>query len=264
MIRSVAVVLVAGLGVVACGDGSDGVSRQGLAPPMDKSGAGAVNDGDLDSGGPTRAVAPDAEDEPGSTASVPESTTTDPGPARDAACVGLLRSILWSPDPAVLAEQQLTRRQQEDDLEALAQQGPPEIRDEAQDVLDNLPWLNYFDPSEDVPTDDMRQAAAEILAALDALIDWAASECTIDGLYWGCADVQGLVVAEQPADEGRLTALSPEGAITGDPEGAVEVSRSEDQVLFAWTETRGMVWRVEQVGTTGARGWTSEGDVACP
>lgn len=105
---------------------------------------------------------------------------------------------------------------------------------------------------------------ADVRAAGERMIAWAAGTCEVDGPVWSCIARSGFrpVGEAIAAEDGSLPppARAPEEVVAdGDHAGErVEVSRTDDRVLFAWLDEDGLAVRSEVVlRDPGEGAWTS-------
>lgn len=248
-VGSTLVAVLAALSLVACGGGG-GSEPDAAAPTTTK----PADPGD-DQIQPAGATDGDDDEEPAASA------TTD---EEQVACVAMAASLLvpLSDDPARTNE--VTLSDLLPDLDAIATRGPEEVRADALVVADRTAAVESWDwASGTRPSRDVEAAATDLLEAYDRLIDWAAATCALGEVYWGCAAPVGFLVPSRQVTEATPAAgLTPEDALTGDRARAEEVARSEDQVVFAWVDDRGLALRREVVVAV-AGGWAPNGDISC-
>lgn len=245
-VRTLLAGVVAAVGLVACGGG--GGSDQATPAPTTTA--------------PESDPSPPGDASPGDDGKEPAAPAL--GPAERVACVAMVGGILvpLSPDPERTNEVTLSGLLPH--LDALATRGPEELRVDALTVADRFSTVESWDPgSGERPDYEIVSAANDLQEAYDRLIDWAAGTCGLTDLFWGCAAPMGFIVPGRQVTESTPAAgLTPEDALTGDRSRAEEVARSDDQVVFAWTDDRGLALRREVVVAVPG-GWAPNGDISC-
>jgi len=138
-------------------------------------------------------------------------------------------------------------------LERLAADGPDPV------AADAAALLEVSDVDEDEVTTDL---VVEARAAGERLIAWAAESCEIDGTVWSCPVRSAFRTVGARIDDGGGEDLAPDRtpedvvADSADAGERVEVSRTDDEVLFAWLDGDGLAVRSEYVTRDGGD-WSS-------
>jgi len=115
--------------------------------------------------------------------------------------------------------------------------------------------------SDGAPSDELSQRT---VAAVDAVEAWARETCPDAPPSWRC-NAYGSAddsVLDLEADGGEASTPESVVARVDDVDGAVEVDRTDDQVLYAWLDGGGFVTRTLQVGR-GRDGWAVAGFHSC-
>lgn len=244
-LTAVALALALLLGVVACGGGDDPEAASvGTTAP--------VRDGA--DGTTSSTTAPD------DTADAPaEETAPEPD---DAVCADMVATVL---EPVhVPAEEADVYAYDEEAFQAaigrLAEDGPAEIAEDAARVEAAMA------SAEEDPSDD---EVISLVGAFERLIAWGAENCDVEGPLWACFVRSSFTeVGQAIPGPGQTTppptggAATPEAAV-GDGEGErVEAFRSDDEVVFAWLDERGLAVRSE-VAERISDGWDADESTEC-
>jgi hypothetical protein len=111
--------------------------------------------------------------------------------------------------------------------------------------------------------------AETILATFDAVSRWARQQCPEAAPAWPCQpfdpEPKFLPIGEATdSDVPRLPA-TPEEALTDveAADGAVELDRSDEAVLYGWVDSTGSLERTVQIDRLDSRGWTVTADLTC-
>lgn len=233
------------LGAAACGGGDDPEAASAGTTAPSRDGA----DGTTSS-----TTAPD------DTAGAPtEETAPEPD---DAVCTDMVATVL-EPVHVPDGEEEVYAYDEEafqSAIRRLAEEGPAEITEDAAAVETAMA------SAEEDPSDD---EVIALLGAFERLIAWGAENCDVGGPIWACFVRSSFTEVGQAIPGPGQTVPPPSGgaatpeAAVGDGEGErVEAFRSDDEVVFAWLDERGLAVRAE-VAERNPDGWDADETTEC-
>lgn len=238
--------------------------------------AGCTDDPETTTAGPGAASTDETAEGPGTTGSA----TTDPegtaplGPAEaeavDAACASLGGTLLRPVGDDHPSNDDALRSA----MDVLAADGPEPARSHAEalialDALDDDETYLSLDEAE------IEAISEDGYAGIEGLLEWGIDTCATTEVIWGCVATTGrdtFTSVGEPIggeDDASATTTTEPGAATpedvyseaesdGDP---VEISRTDDEVIFAWVDERGLA--VESLTVVDDGGWRSDGGEVC-
>lgn len=248
--RLAAATLALLLGATACGGDGDTEGAAGTTAPASDEGRAA-----------TASTARTGETDPEEEGS--QAGTSEGAGNASAVCADMVTTVL---EPVHVPDDEEDVYAYEEEafqtaISRLAEEGPTEITEDAAAVE------TAMSSTEEDPSDD---EVISLLEAFERLIVWGAENCEVDGPLWACFVRSSFVEVGQaipgpgetvPPSAGAAT---PEAAVgDGDGEGErVEAFRSDDEVVFAWLDERGLALRSE-AAERGPDGWDADRSTEC-
>lgn len=193
-------------------------------------------------------------DDPATLAGASEEGATGSGAASGDLCVAVGRVLLA---PVLLDENTETITDDEglDAIGLIAEEVPDEMAADWQEYLD-LVERSLTGEGDEPDADQVDRVTQTVIDTFP----WGREQCPDLPPAWACPTQSSFEQVGEPVDPPE-PADSPEGALH-EAEGAVELDRADDTVLFGWLDDDGLVTSTTEVTREGG-GWLSTDSSSC-